>query len=201
MQELEPEALPDVSPEEMVQEQTFTEIDDDQHSGQTFEGDFEIEKYDPIEASSLLFDKDKNEVVDLSKVRPIDIILAASKEKNIRIKPIEFREDGSYDTGCRRPDCMGRGYVGFEKNYPVPCQCLFYPEDIRESRKYIQKNRKVSRKYDKLMRERAKAWKEMCIRNRNLKQIDSNVFIDQKKRKWKWVEMGNQNSRFERILK
>lgn len=204
-QELNPQGDPRREPEEVLPE--FTNFGEtEEHSGQTFEPDeaieeFSAEKYDPIEAASILFDKDKNEVVDFSNIRPIEMIIAASKEKNIRIKPIAFKENGTYDTGCRRPNCSGRGYIGFNKEFPIPCQCMFYAEDVRESRKYVQKNRKVLRLHAKMTQAQSKAWKDLCAKNRNLKQVDSNVYVDSKKRKWKWIETGDQNSRFERILK
>jgi len=107
---------------------------------------FQPEQYSNLGINEVLIDKNKQEVVDPSKLSPWELIkLAAAKFK------IELKEPRK---GCKH--CYGRGYIGFRPDspQPIPCNCVFDREKIQQSAGQNKLNRQQSRKLARKMAKR-----------------------------------------------
>lgn len=97
--------------------------------------------YNAPEERESFVDTNKGEVIDKSKLSPMDVIRAMANKLNNKIS--EPRD------GCKH--CFGRGYVGFDSKSkaPVPCGCLFRHHSLEEK----QIDRQAQNKYGGLNRE------------------------------------------------
>jgi hypothetical protein len=147
------------------------------------------ESYAAPKPKEVVINKSTGKIVD--DMKPIHLILASALQSNIRIKVPEFKPDGTYDTGCRRKECMGRGYTGFRDEMPILCSCLFYHEDLMNpERNKFKLNRKNIRKHVSMQNSLAKEGKREQAAAMGLKQIDSDIWVNSNKKKFKsrWNE-------------
>lgn len=157
------------------------------------------ESYELPKPKDVVFDKSTGKIIDQSK--PIYMLLAAAQEAKIRIKTPSFKDDGSYDTGCRRKDCMGRGYTSIKEGMPVPCSCLFYHEDLKNpERNRVKLNRKGARKYVSVQESSAKSQKRELAISMGYRQVDKDIWINKKNERFlsRWNE-GKNTWIFEKI--
>lgn len=137
------------------------------------------ESYDLPAPKEVVVDKTTGKI--LENFKPIHVILASAQENKIRIKVPAFNDDGSYDTGCRRKNCMGRGYIGTKDGMPIVCSCMFYHEDLMNpDRNKIKLNRKNARKYVS-MQTTYKDDKRKHASSLGLKQVDSDTWVNSNK--------------------
>lgn len=141
------------------------------------------ESYAIPKPKEVLINKSTGKIV--GDMKPIHFILASALQSNIRIKVPEFSSDGSYDTGCRKKDCMGRGYTAIKDEMPIPCSCLFYHEDLMNpERNRFKLNRKNTRKYVSMQESSTKEDKRKQAAEMGLKQIDSDTWVNSNKVKF-----------------
>lgn len=150
-----------------------------------------IEDYDLPKEKSVLIDTEKQEIVE--NLTPIRMLMAVAKQENMEMKEIVFDEKQNYDTGCRKRDCWGRGYLGIRDGYPIPCSCIFLkkPEEVN-----LPPNREKVRMYIKTLRREYVYSRDYLGKKLGLKQIDKNLWVSKtgikflplyNKEKKKWI--------------
>lgn len=99
----------------------------------------------PAEANAFI-DANKNEIVD--DLSPWEKIKLVAEQNNIKIKDPK--------KNCNRPGCYGRGYTGLIKDShtPVPCKCIFDPEDWRKLNDGLYINNYRTRRRFKILSKR-----------------------------------------------
>lgn len=127
----------------------------------------------------------------LDDFKPIHMIIAAAQQHKLDIKIPVFKEDGSYDTGCRRKDCMGRGWIAMKEGMPIACSCIFHHKDLMNpERNRVKLNRKQARKYVSMQSSQDKEQKRIQAAEMGLKQADADVWVNSNKVKFssRWNE-------------
>lgn len=105
------------------------------------------ENYTLPEKKEVAIDLKTNRSIDMDSLTPLEMIQLTAKEHGIQLKEFKLKY-GRFDTNCRRPGCYGRGYKGWNGKIPVPCVCLFNPENRNDGKTPI--NRKVNRDFEKI---------------------------------------------------
>lgn len=138
------------------------------------------ESYTLPKPKEVVINKTTGKIVD--DMKPIHLILASAMQSNIRIKVPAFNPDGSYDTGCRKKDCMGRGYIAIKDGMPIACSCMFYHEDLMNpERNRFKLNRKNTRKYVSMQESSAKKEKQLQAAAMGLKQTGTDTWVNSNK--------------------
>ncbi len=139
-----------------------------------------IDGYDLPEDMSVVFDTEKEEIVDVAKLSPLEILkLAAQKAK----PPINIKDP---DPDC--DVCYGRGYKGHDAiaKHPVPCECLFTKEDLKKSKNHIANNRHNREVLAKLNVAMINQPKKNLVRSMGLNQIDKNLYKNKNGKMFTW---------------
>ena len=135
----------------------------------------DVSKYELPEAKEIVLDLKNNKTLDTSELSPIELIYLTAKEKNIPIKKFEIK-NGLIDSGCRKPNCWGRGFKGYSDNgkIPIPCSCLF--EKSKEENNSVSINRKNVRMYERALQKDGQKQKEKAMKELGLKALGNGVY-------------------------
>ncbi len=149
------------------------------------ENDFldQQENYNLPEKKEIAIDLANKKTIDIDSLTPLEMIQLTAKEHGIELKqfPIKY---GRFDTNCRRDGCHGRGYKGWDGKIPIPCVCLFKPENRNNGKTVI--NRKVNRDLEKIAKVQAKYAIERQAQVYGLKHQKKDIWVSKNGTEFRW---------------
>lgn len=158
--------------------------DNENEDYEFFDDVIENEKY-TADKKTVFLDTESNKIIDKKDLSPWDKITTMAAQLGTKIN--------NPNNSCKK--CDGKGYIGIdaESKTPVPCKCIFPPEN-RISPVNPKQNRKQKRQMEKnlhnMIKNKVKKPKEIAEEEKQFKKI-----VTKKKKKRKNIKKSRQFNR------